>query len=103
MNQEERRVYLIRELFYEQPRYKNIEISKNYAEQRKLLRSHENDVKSIVFSCISTGVFMFPNECAAEIAVQTMQNYRREKNSRIEVVFNVWKDVDYEIYRELLE
>ena len=62
----------------------------------------ENDVKSIAFCCISTGVFMFPNERAAEIAVQTVRDYRREKNSGIEVIFNVWKDVDYEIYRELL-
>ena len=62
----------------------------------------QNDVKSIAFCCISTGVFMFPNERAAEIAVQTVRDYRREKNSGIEVIFNVWKDVDYEIYRELL-
>ena len=62
----------------------------------------QNDVKSIAFCCISTGVFMFPNERAAEIAVQTVRDYRKEKNSGIEVIFNVWKDVDYEIYRELL-
>lgn len=62
----------------------------------------ENDVKSMAFCCISTGVFMFPNERAAEIAVQTVRDYRKEKNSGIEVIFNVWKDVDYEIYRELL-
>ena len=62
----------------------------------------ENDVKSMAFCCISTGVFMFPNERAAEIAVQSVRDYRREKNSGIEVIFNVWKDVDYEIYRELL-
>ena len=62
----------------------------------------ENDVKSMAFCCISTGVFMFPNERAAEIAVQTVRDYRREKNSGIEVIFNVWKDGDYEIYRELL-
>ena len=62
----------------------------------------ENDVRSVAFCCISTGVFMFPNERAAEIAVQTVRDYRREKNSGIEVIFNVWKDKDYEIYRELL-
>ena len=53
----------------------------------------KNEVKSIAFCCISTGVFMFPNERAAEIAVQTVRDYRREKNSGIEVIFNVWKDV----------
>ena len=45
---------------------------------------------------------MFPNERAAEIAVQTVRDYRWEKNSGIEVIFNVWKDIDYEIYQELL-
>ena len=62
----------------------------------------ENEVKSVAFCCISTGVFMFPNERAAEIAVQTVRDYRREKNSGIEVIFKVRKDEDYEIYRELL-
>ena len=62
----------------------------------------KNNVKSIAFCCISTGVFMFPNERAAEIAVQTVRDYRIETNSGIEVIFNVWKDKDYEIYRELL-
>ena len=62
----------------------------------------ENGVKSVAFCCISTGVFMFPNERAAEIAVQTVRDYRKEKNSGIEVIFNVWKDEDYENYREKL-
>ena len=62
----------------------------------------ENGVKSIAFCCISTGVFMFPNERAARIAVQTVRDHRRENNSGIEVIFNVWKDVDHEIYRDLL-
>lgn len=62
----------------------------------------ENGLKSIAFCCISTGVFMFPNERAAEIAVKTVMDYRKNKNSGIEVIFNVWKDIDYEIYRELL-
>ena len=62
----------------------------------------KNGVKSIAFCCISTGVFMFPNERAAEIAVQKVRDYRTETNSSSEVIFNVWKGVDYEIYRELL-
>ena len=62
----------------------------------------KNDVKNIAFCCISTGVFMFPNERAAEIAVQTVKEYRKEHGNGIEVIFNVWKDKDYEIYQELL-
>ena len=62
----------------------------------------ENGLKSIAFCCISTGVFMFPNERAADIAVRTVRTYREAQNSDIEVIFNVWKDIDYRIYRELL-
>ena len=64
--------------------------------------AEKNGVKSIAFCCISTGVFMFPNECAAEIAVHIVKEYRKEYGNGIEVIFNVWKDKDYEIYRELL-
>ena len=63
----------------------------------------ENDADSIAFCCISTGVFMFPNERAAEIAVDTVKAYRRETGSRIKVVFNVFKEDDERIYRKLLD
>ncbi len=62
----------------------------------------ENGLKSIAFCCISTGVFMFPNEQAAKIAIRTVRDYKKAENSDIEVIFNVWKDIDYQIYRELL-
>lgn len=62
----------------------------------------ENRLGSVAFCCISTGVFRFPNRRAAEIAVDTVKKYRKEAGNRIEVVFNVFKDTDYEIYRELL-
>ena len=62
----------------------------------------ENDVKSIAFCCISTGVFMFPNEEAARIAVDTVYEYRQRTGSKIEVIFNVLKDYDKEIYEKLL-
>ena len=62
----------------------------------------ENDVRSIAFCCISTGVFLFPNDKAAEIAVQTVREYKAETGSQIEVIFNVFKDADYQIYRDLL-
>lgn len=63
----------------------------------------ENDADSIAFCCISTGVFMFPNERAAEIAVETVKAYRQETGSRIKVVFNVFKEEDERIYRKLLD
>jgi len=57
---------------------------------------------SVAFCCISTGVFHFPNRRAAEIAVKTVKGYLAEHHSKIKVVFDVYKDEDYAIYRELL-
>ena len=62
----------------------------------------QNGIKSIAFCCISTGVFCFPNQRAAEIAVQTVRDYKRQNDSDIKVIFNVFKDEDERIYTELL-
>lgn len=64
--------------------------------------AEKNEVKSIAFCCISTGEFHFPNERAAEIAVETVKRYRQQTHSKMEVIFNVFKDADYKIYRNLL-
>lgn len=60
----------------------------------------ENNLRSIAFCCISTGEFHFPNKRAAEIAVATVKEFLAENN--LLVVFNVFKDIDAEIYREIL-
>lgn len=62
----------------------------------------EYNLESIAFCCISTGEFHFPNDKAAEIAINTVKDYKEKTNSKIKVIFNVFKDKDYEIYRELL-
>lgn len=62
----------------------------------------ENGVKAIAFCCISTGVFMFPNERAAEIAVDTVKTWLIETGSDMKIVFNVFKDIDLEIYNNIL-
>ena len=62
----------------------------------------QNGVQSLAFCCISTGEFHFPNAEAAQIAVETVRTYREQTNSDIEVIFNVFKDIDAKIYRELL-
>lgn len=59
-------------------------------------------LKSIAFCCISTGEFHFPNELAAEIAIRTVKDYQQQNPNRMEVIFNVFKDCDYEIYKKLL-
>ena len=59
-------------------------------------------LKSVAFCCISTGEFHFPNELAAEIAIRTVKTYQQQNPNRMEVIFNVFKDCDYEIYKKLL-
>lgn len=60
-------------------------------------------LKSIAFCCISTGEFHFPNEKAARIAIRTVQEYQKKNPNGPEAIFNVFKDIDYEIYKYLLE
>ena len=62
-------------------------------------------IRSIAFCCISTGEYRFPNERAAEIAVDTIKSYfLMHPGSGIRhIVFNVFKDVDYEIYKNIFE
>lgn len=59
---------------------------------------------SIAFCCISTGEFRFPQRPAAVIAVDTVSQYlaSHPATSLRAVVFNVFKDTDYTIYRDLL-
>ncbi len=63
----------------------------------------ENGLKSVAFCCISTGVFRFPNERAARIAVATVGKWLKEHTGMIDrVIFNVFKDEDREYYERLL-
>ena len=59
----------------------------------------ENDIKTVAFCCISTGVFHFPGKRAAEIAVKTVTTWLAEHPDQMErVIFNVFKDEDKEYY-----
>ena len=62
----------------------------------------QNDIKTLALCCISTGVFMFPNQRAAEIAVETVRKYLEETGSQIKVIFNVFKDIDLMFYKYYL-
>lgn len=63
----------------------------------------ENGLKSVAFCCISTGVFHFPNERAAQIAAAAVRDWMAEHPDGIErVIFNVFKDEDKIIYEKLI-
>ncbi len=61
-----------------------------------------NGVRSIAFCCISTGIYNYPNEDAARIALSTVMRFKEYANSNIKVIFNVFKDKDRDIYERLL-
>ena len=82
------------------------------AEDRRLLAScytsclalaEEHGLTSLAFCCISTGVFGYPAEEAAKVAVEAAETWLAERGSPIKVIFNVFKDSDLAIYRSLLE
>ncbi len=63
----------------------------------------ENGLRSVAFCCISTGIFRFPNKRAAEIAVNTAEQWSKEHPEGPErIIFNVFKEEDRQYYEELL-
>lgn len=64
----------------------------------------QNDLRTVAFCCISTGVFHFPGKRAAEIAVETVTEWLSEHEGKMDrVIFNVFKDEDRENYEQLLQ
>lgn len=61
------------------------------------------ELKSIAFCCISTGLFGFPRKEAARIAVQVIGEEQAKASRPLEVCFNVFTDEDEGIYRGLFE
>lgn len=60
-----------------------------------------NELKSVAFPCISTGIFGYPQNEAAEIAISTVKGFL-EKN-KLEVIFCCFKEDDYQIYKSLIK
>lgn len=63
----------------------------------------EYNLESIAFCGISTGVFNFPKDLAAEIAVETVRQYLDTTETSLNhVIFNVFSDDNYSIYKKIL-
>lgn len=65
-------------------------------------KAKEMGLKSIVFCCISTGIYAFPNELASDIAVYAVKKWLDDNRYDIKVVFNVFKDLDEVLYAKKL-
>lgn len=75
-------------------------LKKCYTSVLKL--ADENNLESLAFCSISTGVFGFPKEEAAIIATDAVKQYLEDTHSTINIVFNVFSNEDYEIYNRIL-
>ena len=63
----------------------------------------DNGLRTVAFCCISTGVFRFPGNRAAAIAVETVTEWlERYEGVMDRVIFNVFKDEDRKLYERLL-
>ncbi len=80
-------------------------------EDRRVLRNcyisslnlaKEMGLKSVAFCCISTGIFGFPNDEAAAIAVGAVKNWLLENGGGMQVIFDIFLDKDMEIYKDVL-
>lgn len=63
----------------------------------------DNNIKSIAFCCISTGEFKFPNKEASQIAVNAVKDFLNNSKYDMKILFNVFKDLDYELYYDILK
>ena len=82
---------------------KSLEIDLENCYKNILEMCVKNNLRSVAFCCISTGVFRFPNERAAEIAVETVTNWLKSNNKKIDsIIFNVFKQEDKYYYETTL-
>lgn len=82
-------------------RWQEVQLANCYRHSLEL--ANEKNLKSIAFCCISTSIFMFPQRRAAEIALASVEAWldAHSKSSVKTVIFNVFKDSDYAIYKSL--
>ena len=67
-----------------------------------LLLAVKNEIRTIAFPNISTGIYRFPKELAAQIAIQTIKEFESQ-DSIEEVIFVCFDDENYELYNRLLK
>ncbi len=76
------------------------QLASAYQSSLKLAKEHQ--LKTVAFPNISTGVYAFPKQLAAEIAIGTVRNFLKDDDSFEEITFCVYDDENYEIYEKLL-
>ena len=83
----------------------------NQDEKKTLVNSYsnsmnlakENNLKSISFSAISTGVYSYPPKEACEVAMQTVIDFIKNNDFQIDVYFVLYNDENFNLYNKQLE
>ncbi|MFD2514848.1 O-acetyl-ADP-ribose deacetylase [Pontibacter locisalis] len=71
--------------------------------RNSLALAEENGVQSIAFPNISTGVYGYPKEKAAKVAVKAVREYLQQNNTSLQsITFVCFDEENYALYEELL-
>ncbi len=82
--------------------YANEDVLLNDAYQRALNIAFEHGIRSIAFPNISTGIYGFPKERAARIALDAVNDFMKSRDLPEEVIFCCFDEASYQIYTKLL-
>ena len=70
---------------------------------KSLKLAEENQLKTVAFPSISTGVYGYPKEEAADIAIKAVKDFTKASEMIEEVIFVLFSDKDFELYQEKLK
>ena len=70
--------------------------------QKCLNLAIENNIKSIAFPNISTGIYRFPKDIAATIAIRKVKEFLKNNKKIKKVVFAIFDEENYRIYKNKL-
>ena len=63
----------------------------------------EDNLRSIAFPCISTGVYGYPNEGAAHVALSVTRKWLQKNSSHVDrIIFCTYDDIDFQIYKKFM-
>ncbi|RFM36256.1 O-acetyl-ADP-ribose deacetylase [Chitinophaga silvisoli] len=72
------------------------------AYRNSLEQAVAHDVKTIAFPNISTGIYRFPKDKAAQIAITTVRDFAEKNNTIEKVIFVCFDRENYDLYKSLL-
>ncbi|XP_065205545.1 macro domain-containing protein CT2219-like [Planococcus citri] len=72
--------------------------------KKSLTVLEENDLRTVAFPCISTGIYGYPNEKAAHVVLRTVRQYLQKNHEKVnKIIFVCFLYQDIEIYEKLLQ